>query len=99
MLLHSEQIRFKLPSGHNSRSSKIKRIPFGCPSGKCIDCLDPSGIIPSLNFPLPPGLRFIFDAIKASSAYAAWDVALSNANTPTSPGCNFSKIGMAFSVI
>jgi len=48
---------------------------------------------------LPPGLRFIFDAIKASSEYAAWDVALSNANTPTSPGCNLSKIGIAFSVI
>ena len=97
--MHSKQIQFKLPSGHNSHFSKIKRISFSHPSEKCIDCLDPSGIIPSLNFPLPPGLRFIFNAIKASSAYAAWDVALSNANTPTSPGCNFSKIGMAFSVI
>jgi len=48
---------------------------------------------------LPPGLRFIFDAIKASSEYAVWDVALSNANTLTSPGCNLSKIGIAFSVI
>jgi hypothetical protein len=90
---------FAFDSGHNSRSFKIKQIPFGCPSEKCIGCLDPSGIISSLNFFLPPGLRFIFDAIKASSAYITWDVALSNANTSISPGCNFSKIGMAFSII
>jgi len=74
-------------------------IPFGCPFGRCIDCIDPSGINPSLNFPLPPGLRFIREAISASSAYAAWLVALSNANTPISSRCNSSNIGIAFSVI
>jgi len=74
-------------------------IPFGYPFGRCINCIDPSGINSSLNFPLSLGLRFIREAINASSAYVAWLVALSNANTLISLGCNSSNIGIAFLVI